>query len=166
MELLVVLIFVVYVGLVFFLKGLFSDLPRNIVGKAYVTDGDGIRIGGEEIRFAGLDAPEWDQPAKDQNGNWFNHGRYVKNALIRKIGGQHVVVTIKRRDKYGRGIGTVFHKGLDVGEWLVKEGHAKALYGNQYKGAEREARRAKRGMWSHALNHDPRKWRHRTKTRK
>ena len=36
---------------------------RSITGKAYVTDGDGIRVAGQEVRLAGLDAPEWDQKA-------------------------------------------------------------------------------------------------------
>jgi len=45
---------------------------RTITGKAYVTDGDGIRVARKEVRLAGLDAPEWDQKAKHQNGYWFN----------------------------------------------------------------------------------------------
>lgn len=34
----------------------------TITGKAYVTDGDGIRVA-QDVRIAGLDAPEWDQKA-------------------------------------------------------------------------------------------------------
>lgn len=47
--------------------------PRTISGRARVTDGDGILVSGEEIRFVGLDAPEWDQVAKHRDGYWFNH---------------------------------------------------------------------------------------------
>ena len=53
---------------------------RTITGKAYVTDGDGIRVARKEVRLAGLDAPEWDQKAKHQDGYWFNHGRRVKRS--------------------------------------------------------------------------------------
>ena len=34
-----------------------------IKGWAKVTDGDGIKVKGYKVRLAGLDAPEWNQPA-------------------------------------------------------------------------------------------------------
>ena len=37
--------------------------PATITGKAYVTDGDGLRVSGYEIRLSALDAPEYDQRA-------------------------------------------------------------------------------------------------------
>ena len=134
---------------------------RTIAGKAYVTDGDGIRVARQEVRLAGLDAPEWDQKAKHRDGYWFNHGKRVKSALIQEIGGKHVHVSVESVDKFGRLIGTVTHKGRDIGEWLVREGHAIAAYSDRYRQVEREARKAKRGMWAHAHNFDPRAHRHR-----
>ena len=134
---------------------------RRITGKAYVTDGDGIRVAGQEVRLAGLDAPEWDQKAKHQDGYWFNHGKRVKSALIREIGGKQVRVSVEGTDKFGRRLGIVTYKGRDIGEWLVREGHAIAAYGDRYLHIEREAREAKRGMWAHAHNFDPRAHRHR-----
>ena len=134
---------------------------RSITGKAYVTDGDGIRVAGQEVRLAELDAPEWDQKAKHRDGYWFNHGKRVKSALIREIGGKHVRVSVKGTDKFGRRLGIVTCKGRDIGEWLVREGHAIAAYGDRYVHVEREAREARRGMWAHAHNFDPRAHRHR-----
>ncbi len=136
-------------------------LGSVIVGKAYVTDGDGIRVSRQEIRFSGLDAPEWDQPAKRQNGDWFAHGQQVKSALIGKIGGRLVHVEIEGYDRFGRALGIVTCDGQDIGEWLVREGHAIAAYGKRYRHVEREAKRARRGMWAHDVNIDPRTWRHR-----
>ena len=133
----------------------------TISGKAYVTDGDGIRVSGQEIRLTGLDAPEWDQPAQHRDGYWFARGKRVKSALIREVGGRHVQVAIEDYDKFGRALGVVTCDGRDIGEWLVREGHAIAAYGERYKRVEREARIAKRGMWAHARNIDPRAWRHR-----
>ncbi len=135
--------------------------PRTIEGKAFVTDGDGIRVAGWEVRLAGLDAPEWDQKAKHRDGYWFNHGKRVKSALIDEIGGKHIRVAVEGTDRFGRLLGTVTHKGEDVGEWLVREGHAIAAYSDRYTRVEREARKAKRGMWAHAHNFDPRAHRHR-----
>ena len=143
-------------------KGLSKKRPGNtITGKAYVTDGDGIRVSGYDIRLAGLDAPEWDQLARHQYGYWFNQGRRVKSALIQAIGGKYVRVKVEGYDDYGRVIGTVTCDGKDVGEWLVRNGHAISAYGDQYKHIEREARNARRGMWGHAEAYDPRDWRHR-----
>ena len=133
----------------------------TLAGKAYVTDGDGIRVSGCEVRFAGIDAPEWDQWARHEDGYWFRHGKQVKSALIREIGGKQVRVTIQNHDQYGRAVGTVICNGRDIGEWLVREGYAIAAYGNQYKHAERAARNARRGMWGHSKTYDPRVWRHR-----
>ena len=135
--------------------------PGALVGKAWVTDGDGLRVSGQEVRFAGLDAPEYDQVAKHRDGYWFGHGRRVKRALIQKIGGKQVYVTVEDYDKFGRAVGIVTCNGTDIGEWLVREGHAIAAYSDRYKSVERQARRAKRGMWGHAVNIDPRRWRHR-----
>lgn len=134
---------------------------RTITGKAYVTDGDGIRVARQEVRIAGIDAPEWNQKAKHRDGYWFKHGERVKSALIQEIGGKHVTVTVENVDKFERQVGTVTHKGRDIGEWLVENGHAIAAYSDRYKHIEQEARKAKRGMWAHAHNFDPRAHRRR-----
>ena len=142
-----------------------SRSSGTITGKAYVTDGDGIRVARTEVRLAGLDAPEWDQKAKHQNGYWFNHGRHVKSALIQKIGGKHVSVVVESVDKFGRVVGTVTYEGRDIGEWMVREGLAIAAYHHRYRQLERGAREARRGMWAHAHNFDPRAHRHRERRR-
>ena len=126
-----------------------------------MTDGDGIRVARQEVRIAGLDAPEWDQKAKHRDGYWFSHGKRVKSALIQEIGGKHVRVSVEGTDKFGRLLGSVICEGRDIGEWLVREGHAIAAYSDRYTHIEREAREAKRGMWAHAHNFDPRAHRHR-----
>ncbi len=137
-----------------------ESIRKQLSGKAFVTDGDGVRVCGQEVRFANLDAPEWDQPAKHADGYWFRHGRHVKRALSRKIGGKDIVVDIEEYDKFGRAVGTVTCNGEDIGAWLVREGHAIACYGRRYKSIEQEAKAARKGMWSHAVNIDPRQWRH------
>ena len=149
----------------FLFRALFGQRPRRriwrkargatITGKAYVTDGDGIRVSGYNLRLADLDAPEWDQLAKHEHGYWFRQGVHVKSALIQEIVGKILRVEVKGYDKYGRVIGTVTCDGKDIGEWLVRNGHAIVAYGDQYKHIEREARREKRGMWGHANAYGP-----------
>ena len=144
-----------------FFKGFRGLRPGDsITGKAYVTDGDGLMVSGYKIRMAGLDAPEWDQMARHQDGYWFNHGKHVKSALIQAIGGKRVRVTVEGYDKHGRVLGSVTCRGKDVGEWVVRNGHAIAAYGDRYKYIEREARGASRGMWGYGEVFDPRAWRH------
>ena len=111
-------LFLLIAALFFFwlFKGSFGD-PRpgsTITGKAYVTDGDGIRVSGYTIRFTGLDAPEWGQVAKHQHGYWFNQGKRVKIALVQAIGGKYVQVAVEGYDKYGRVLGSVTCEGKDV----------------------------------------------------
>lgn len=134
--------------------------PHVLEGKAYVTDGDGMRVQGREVRFAALDAPEWDQRAQHRDGYWFGHGKRVKSALVNEIGGRRVRVAVETWDWFGRAVGTVTCEGRDIGRWLVNEGHAIAAHGDRYKAVEAEARKARRGMWAHKRNVDPRVWRH------
>ena len=162
MEFLVILAILALTAIFLFFKGLFEEqVGDTITGKAFVIDGDTIKVSGRTIRLAGLDAPEVDQVAKHQHGYWFAQGKRVKSALIRAIGGKYVLVTVESHDHYDRVVGTVTCNGKDVGEWLVRNGYARAAYGEQYKHVEREARRARRGMWDHAEAYDPRAWRNR-----
>ena len=46
----------------------FGNRIKVITGKAFVTDGDGIRVAKQEVRIVGIDAPEWDQRARHSNG--------------------------------------------------------------------------------------------------
>ena len=131
----------------------------TIKGWARVTDADGLKVAGYTVRLAGLDAPEWNQPAKHRWGFWFNHGKRVKRALEREVGGRRVKVAVEGFDRYGRVLGTVSCRGRDIGEWLVRSGHAIACFDNRYKGAESEAKSERCGMWGYEEAIDPRAWR-------
>lgn len=141
--------------------------PRVLAGEAIVTDADGLEVQETAVRFAALDAPEFNQLAKiDEGGDWINHGALVKKALAAEIGGRPVRVKVESWDKWGRAVGTVTQDGRDIGEWLVREGHAVATYGDRYKGAQEDAKTASRGMWGYEKAFDPRWWRHRNGKRK
>ena len=143
-------------------RPMLPEVGSVIAGQAFVTDGDGLEVSGYRIRFAGLDAPEHDQWAKHRDGYWIRHGKRVKSALIQAIGGMHVRILVEEYDQYDRVIGTVTCDDQDVGEWLVRNGHAVAAYDDRYERVEAEARREQRGMWGHMVNWHPQDWRHRT----
>lgn len=136
-----------------------------IIGKAYVTDADGLKVRGHTIRLASIDAPEHDQPAKLSDGRRIRHGAMVKSALIDSVGGKHVRVQVEGHDRYGRVVGTATCDGKDVGEWLVLNGYAIAIRGNRYKPAEARARQERRGQWGYEIAYDPRAWRQGRKKR-
>ena len=143
------------------IRGASGKIPDRITGIAFITDGDGLKVDNHIIRMAGLDAPEHDQLAQGSNGEWFNHGKRVKSALIRKIGGRNVEVVTQGRDRHGRVLGTVFCDGEDINKWLVLRGFAIAAYGRQYRSAEKWSRKKGLGMWGFNQAYDPREWRHR-----
>lgn len=143
-----------------------KPIGRTIEGIAWVTDGDGIKVNGHEIRINGIDAPEFDQPATFYSGKTINHGGLVKSVLIKKVGGKPVTVKVQGYDKYGRVLGEVYCDGDDIGAWLVESGNAIAAYSEKYKHLQRDASRNRRGMWGFNKFHDPRVWRNRRNTRK
>ena len=96
MEIFLILIFH---GMCFLIVKLAASRKRptgsTIVGKAWVTDGDGIKVNGYEIRISGIDVPEFDQLARFYSGKSINQSRLVKSVLIRKVGGKPVTVKVK-----------------------------------------------------------------------
>ena len=87
----------------------------KIKGKAYVIDGDTIRIGSTKIRLAGIDAPEEDQP-------W---GRKSKWAMYEICKGQVITVELDGTRSYDRLVGTCYlPDGRDIGAEIVKCGLA------------------------------------------
>lgn len=88
---------------------------KVVFGRAYVTDGDGLRIKGEEIRLFGIDAPEFKHP----------YGKKSKLALIQLCKGQEVMGIAAETDHYGRLVARCFlSDGRDLAAEMVKQGLA------------------------------------------
>ena len=68
----------------------------------------------EKIRLDGVDAPERKQP----------HGNKAKQYLTSIIGNKRVTVKFTKRDRYGRIVGKIEYKGLDINLEMVKAGYA------------------------------------------
>lgn len=86
----------------------------------YVVDGDTLHVramgGGElhKIRILGMDAPEICQTG----------GAAAKQALEKRVLKRSVTVRLQGVDVYGRDLATIFLSREDVGEWMVRRGHA------------------------------------------
>lgn len=87
----------------------------RLTGKAYIIDGDTIRIKGTKIRLAGIDAPELNMP-------W---GQKSKWTMVEICKGQIITVELDGERSYDRLVGTCFlPDGRDIGAEIIKRGLA------------------------------------------
>ena len=128
---------------------------RTIVGHAKVIDGDSLVIAGTEIRIYGMDAPESRQICKRAGRPW-SCGHAATDAMRAMVANREVTCRPRDQDRYGRTVAICVVDGVDLGSAMVKAGNAVA-YG-AYDSEEREARNARRGVWSSTFER-PAAWR-------
>jgi endonuclease YncB( thermonuclease family) len=135
-----------------------DDPPHFFRAKVVkIADGDTITVlldkTQHKIRLEGIDAPEQGQA----------YGTKARQALGEKIAGQTVRVEWKKRDRYKRIIGRVYLGEQDISLEMVQEGMA--WHFKRYSkeaalaDAEREARKASRGLWADKNPVPPWEWR-------
>lgn len=145
------------------------SFEKIILGKAYVTDGDTIKINDQKIRLFGIDAPETKQFCKEVYLSFliFNFKRDYRcgekstNALKKKIQGKNIRCLVQNnKDRYRRNIGICYLKKKDINSWLVKNGYAIAYrrYSKKYINDEQYAEDNKLGIWQGTFM-KPEKWR-------
>ena len=133
-----------------------------VTGAARVIDGDTIEIGGERIRFNGIDAPELAQTCEDGQGRSYRCGATARQALGRFLdASQPIRCDFVSRDRYGRFVGNCFRAdNASVSAYLVRNGFAMnwARYGGTFASDERAAKAESRGIWSGSAQ-PPWEWR-------
>src|SRR5215831_3877299 len=82
-----------------------ADQPP-IVGRAWIVDGDTVRIGGVSIRLEGIDAPEWDQSCTDPGGKAWLCGQVATRRLREHTRWQSLTCAPRAHDRYGRVVAT------------------------------------------------------------
>ena len=125
----------------------------------YVTDGDTLWIRPStsasnfeprKIRINGIDAPESCQL----------YGNQSTAALKKLVALKTVSVVSKRFDDYGRDVATVNINGVDVGSWMVSNGHAWSYHSRHsagpYRIEEESAVRSRLGLFGDATAVEPR----------
>lgn len=113
-----------------------------------VSDGDTLWIrpagGGkpQKVRLQGLDAPESCQA-------W---GAQATQALKSQVLNRTVRLEEGPRDAHGRRLGRLMQGDLDVGAWMVSQGHAWShrwrWQAGPYAAQEQDARSARRGLFA------------------
>jgi endonuclease YncB( thermonuclease family) len=139
-----------------------AEAGAPIIGRAKVIDGDSLEVAGTRIRLFGIDAPEAYQQCRDAGGRAYACGRAATRALAALIGGP-VSCTLMTHDRYERAVALCTAAGRDLGDAMVRAGHALDYgrhSGGRYAEAEREARAAKRGVWAGTFE-EPEAWRRR-----
>jgi endonuclease YncB( thermonuclease family) len=127
----------------------------EIAGRAHVIDGDSLVVSGTEIRLYGIDAPESRQICSRAGRPWAC-GSSATSAMRALVADREVRCRPRVHDRYGRTVATCSVGGSDLGAAMVEAGDAMA-YGAYYE-EEREARDARRGIWSSSFER-PASWR-------
>ncbi len=138
----IALIFALLFGLAAMLK---ERVGGPIAGAASAIDGDSLRVGGEEIRLSGIDAPEFNQSC-NAGGKSIECGRVARGLMQRLLLAGIVTCNAEGSDRYGRTLARCGTREGDLGAAMVAAGHAIATEG--YFREEAEARRARRGVWA------------------
>ena len=127
-----------------------KDWDREIYsGRAFIVDGDTLRINGITIRLAGVDAPELSQTCKIQ-GHTERCGEIVKLRLVQVTDSSDVLCHDYGRDFYGRVLGECYVNGININKWLLREGLAVYYYNKNFKSykiLEKLAKEEKNGLW-------------------
>ena len=160
-----------WAALALLLVGCTSAWADTITGKVIaVTDGDTIRVLDAQhiqykVRLAGIDAPESKQA----------YGARSKKNLSNLVFGKTVTIEFTKHDRYGRIVGKVLYKNLDMDLQQIEVGiawHYKQYAKEQsmedrlrYADAERHARAAHLGLWIDVDPVPPWEWRRRSKSR-
>ena len=117
-----------------------------VVGKVVkVVDGDTLHVysnkGTYKIRLSGIDAPERGQA----------YGKRAKEHLEFLVAGKQVIAIVESKDRYGRYVASVKVHSKDVCAEMLTAGYAwhyKQYDNNKYYDElQREAKKAKRGLW-------------------
>lgn len=122
----------------------------NFVGQASVIDGDTLEIHGTRIRLWGIDAPESSQLCRGEDSSQYRCGAQAANDLDTFIARRPVNCVPFSLDPYGRTVAICSVSGVDLGDWLVRNGLAldwPQYSKGRYNGAQRDAEHAGRGIW-------------------
>ena len=131
----------------------------ELQGRASVTDGDTLTIHGQPVRLYGIDAHESPQTCTRAGQPW-RRGQLAASALDRKIADRPLRCDSGGTDRYGRMLGRC-RVGCEVlGAWMVRNEWPLAFvrYSSDYVSEEREAEKARAGIWAGSFT-PPWEWR-------
>lgn len=136
-------------------------------GKAFIIDGDTLKINGTKIRLAGVDAPEISQKCKS-HGHIENCGEIVKLRLVQVTANEDTICYSHGKDFYGRILAECYVNDININKWLLREGLAVYYYNKDFKSykiLETLAKQEKIGLWDSEFQ-NPKDYRKQKKQRR
>ena len=122
----------------------------NLAGQASIIDGDTLDIRGTHIRLWGIDAPESNQQCRGEDSIQYPCGTKAANNLESFLNKRPIDCAPVSLDQYGQTIAVCSVDGVDVADWLVRNGFAldwPQYSKGKYDRAQRDAEHAGRGIW-------------------
>jgi len=106
------------------LASMSAAFADDLAGRASVIDGDRLEIHGTRVRLWGIDAPESDQLCRKQGSEHYRCGQKAANDLDAFNMRRPVECVEVDLDQYKRAVAVCIVAGVDLAEWLVKNGMA------------------------------------------
>ncbi len=142
-------------------KKIFHEAPltQEIIGKAFVLDGDSLRVAGNDIRLVKIDAPEYSQECYFQRKK-YPCGQVSRDFLVHLAGGKKVKCVYAEKDMYQRFLAECFVGEKSINEELVRNGMAIVYNFSHAEGdkkiedltkLEKIAKKEKLGVWRGAF---------------
>ncbi len=125
-------------------------LADDLAGQASIIDGDTLEIHGTRIRLWGIDAPESSQLCRGSDSMQYQCGAKAANDLDSFIARRPIDCSPVSLDRYGRTVAVCSIDGVDLADWLVRNGLAldwPQYSKGKYDKAQRQADHAGRGLW-------------------
>lgn len=131
-----------------------------LIGVVYVHDGDTLRLeDGRRIRLIGVNTPELGDGVADDEPNAAQAKQLLQGLVERTGGAVRVCMDAGHKDRYGRNLAHLYDRhGESINRELLLQGLGYRIavppnLRNQgcYEDAEREARKAAKGVWRQPL---------------
>jgi endonuclease YncB( thermonuclease family) len=122
----------------------------NLSGQASIIDGDTLEIHGTRIRLWGIDAPESSQLCRGDDSIQYRCGAKAANDLDSFLAQRPIDCAPVNLDQYRRTVAVCSVDGVDLADWLVRNGLAldwPQYSKGKYDKAQRDAEHAGRGIW-------------------
>jgi endonuclease YncB( thermonuclease family) len=101
-----------------------AKLEHSFSGKISVIDGDSIRVGENEVRLMGIDAPEYKQTCFDAKNIEYSCGKISREFLLNFANQKDGVCHYHQKDKYNRFLAKCYIGEVVINEEIVKNGMA------------------------------------------
>ena len=140
---------------------------ETYTGRAFIIDGDTLKINGTKIRLVSVDAPEISQKCKT-HGHTENCGELVKLRLVQVTSNEDTTCYSHGKDYFGRVLAECYINDININKWLLREGLAVYYYNKDFKSykiLETLAKEEKLGLWDSEFQ-NPKEYRKQQKKRR